>query len=85
MAETKTTTTVQEKKESIFIPRGYDGDDPMLSVSVNGKRYNLPRGKSSEVPTHIAKEIKRSWAAEEARDRKSEELLEQGKAPIYKI
>lgn len=84
MAETKTNTVVNNK-EKIFIPKGLAGDDPNLYVSVNGEAYLLPRGKESEVPAHIAAEIRRSWAAEEARDRKSDELLEQGKEPIYKI
>jgi hypothetical protein len=84
MAETKTNTVVN-KKEKIFIPKGLAGDDPNLYVSVNGEAYLLPRGKESEVPAHIAAEIRRSWVAEEARDRKSDELLEQGKEPIYKI
>jgi hypothetical protein len=55
--------TKETKKEEIFIPRGYAGDDPNLFVSVNGVNYLLPRGKTSLVPDFVAAEIRRSWGA----------------------
>jgi hypothetical protein len=86
MTETKTTKTIKtEDREDIFIPRGSSREDPNLFVSVNGRNFLLPKGKTSNVPSYVAEEIRRSWAAEEARYRKSEEMIEQGKAPVYKI
>lgn len=82
MAETK---TVKETREKIFIPKGQAGDNPNFFVSVNGKNYILPKGQESEVPKHVADEIRRSWAAEASRNRKSDELIERTKEPVYTI
>lgn len=86
MAEkTKATEAVAEEREDIFIPRGMANDDPNFYVFHNGKPYVMPRGKTSNVPKHVADEIRRIWRAEEKRITKSDELLEMGKEPIYKI
>lgn len=82
----KTTDTVQENTTAgetaendglveITIPRGQSNEDPNYFVSVNGVNYLLPRGKKSRVPPHIAAEINRARAAEEAYFRKQEELI----------
>lgn len=68
-------------REDIFIPKGYANDDPNLFVSVNGKNYLLPKGKTSSVPKHVAEEIKRSLKAEEIQDANAEKLLEKAKQP----
>lgn len=85
MATTETTekkTTSKKEREDIFIPKGYANDDPNLFVSVNGKNYLLPKGKTSSVPVHVAAEIKRSLKAQEIQDENSEKLLEKAKQPI---
>lgn len=69
-------------REDIFIPKGYANDDPNLFVSVNGKNYILPKGKTSSVPKHVAEEIKRSLKAQEIQDENAEKLLEKAKQPI---
>ena len=79
--ETKTTQpkTAQPKNEEmvdIFIEKGYANDEPNLLVSVNGKNYLLPRGKSSKVPKAIAREIERSRKAQAALDEKIDAMLE---------
>lgn len=66
----------------IHIPKGYANDEPNLFVSVNGKNYLLPKGKTSTVPAYVADEIKRSWRAQEKMDKHVEELLEKTKAPV---
>ncbi len=66
----------------IHIPRGQANDEPNLLVSVNGKNFLLPRGKTSTVPAYIADEIKRSWRAQEKRDERAEAMREQAKAPV---
>ena len=66
----------------IHIPKGYANDEPNLFVSVNGKNYLLPKGKTSTVPAYVADEIKRSWRAQEKMDKHVEELLGKTKAPV---
>ncbi len=89
MAETKTTkttnTTNTESREDIFIPKGTSREDPNLFVSVNGRNFLLPKGKTSNVPSYVAKEIRRAWAAQEKADEKNDELLNMGKEPSYRI
>lgn len=86
MAETTTKTTAKkEEREDIFIPRGAANEDPNLFVSVNGKNFLLPKGKTSNVPSYVAEEVKRAFAAQERSEAKSDELLERGKEPIYRI
>ena len=74
--------TTKTEREDIFIPKGYANDDPNLFVSVNGKNYLLPKGKTSSVPKHVAEEIKRSLKAEEIQDANAEKLLDKAKQPI---
>lgn len=88
MAETKKAKaeeTEVEEREDIFIPRGITGEDPNLFVSINGKNFLLPKGKKSNVPSYVAKEIRRSWEAQALGDKTNDQLLEMGKEPVYKI
>ena len=66
---------VNDERVEIYIPRGAANDDPNLFVSVNAVNYLLPRGKTSMVPRHIADEVKRALAAQEAQDRRVEQML----------
>ncbi len=50
----------KKDRVEINIPRGSDREDPNLFVAVNGVNYLLPRGKKSEVPGCVAREIARS-------------------------
>lgn len=59
---------VKDKKEKVFVPKGAPGDDPNLLISINGKNYVLPRGKTSEVPAFVAAEFHRSEKAQERFD-----------------
>ena len=55
---------VKAKREKIYIPRpAHSKDDPNEMVIFQGKLYLLPKGKESEVPTEVLKEIHRSWRA----------------------
>lgn len=88
MAETKKAKaeeTEVEEREDIFIPRGITGEDPNLFVSINGKNFLLPKGKKSNVPSYVAKEIRRSWEAQALGAKTNDQLLEMGKEPVYKI
>ena len=62
-------------EEEIFIPKGYGNDDPNHYVSINGKNWILPKGKSSTVPKYVADEIRRSWAAQARYDELVDEKL----------
>lgn len=66
----------------LFIPKGYANDEPNEFISVNGKNYVLPKGKTSKVPPCVKYEYERSRRAQEALDAKSEALLEKAKQPI---
>lgn len=83
--ETKVEETKVEDREDIFIPKGITGEDPNLFVSINGKNFLLPKGKKSNVPSYVAKEIRRSWEAQALGDKTNNQLLEMGKEPVYRI
>ena len=68
---------MSENRVEIFVPKGYTGDEPNVFVSVNGVNYLLPRGKKSLVPAEVARELARSQAAQEALDKRIEQLLEE--------
>lgn len=83
MATTENTGAI--KKEGyvdLHIPRGYANDDPNYFISINGKNYILPKGKTSKVPPCVKEEYDRAMRAQEALDAKSEALLEKAKHPI---
>lgn len=66
-------------REDVYIPKGYANDEANLFVSVNGVNYLLPKGKTSNVPAHVAAEIRRSLKAQEAYDQRKDDLLEASK------
>ena len=76
--KTKATTTADERVE-IHVPKGYANDEPNLLISVNGVNYLLPKGKTSKVPKFIADEFYRSQKAQEALDKRVDEMLEASK------
>lgn len=75
-------TTKNEGYVDLFIPKGYANDEPNFFISVNGKNYLLPKGKTSQVPPCVKEEYDRAMRAQEALDAKSEALLEKAKQPI---
>ena len=76
------TTTTKEGYVDLFIPKGYANDEPNYFISVNGKNFILPKGKTSKVPAYIKEEYDRAMRAQEALDAKSEALIEKTKQPI---
>lgn len=83
MAEEKTTTK-KEARVEVFIPRGAERDEANFFVSVNGKSYLLPKGKTSKVPPEVAAEINRAVKAQSMLDDRKDALLEATKAPVIK-
>lgn len=67
--------TVEEERVEIFVPRGYANDEPNHMIIINGVNYVLPRGKTSKVPKHVAEEFQRSQKAQEALDKRVDEML----------
>jgi hypothetical protein len=67
--------TVEEERVEIFVPRGYANDEPNHVIIINGVNYVLPRGKTSKVPKHVAEEFQRSQKAQEALDKRVDEML----------
>lgn len=64
------------KTVDLFIPRGASIDDPNVIISVNGKNYVLPKGKTSKVPVFVKYEYDRAMCAKEALDVKAAEMAE---------
>lgn len=75
-------TTNKEEYVDLFVDKGYVNDDPNEFISVNGKNFILPRGKTSKVPRYVKEEYERSRRAQQALDEKSEALLKKAKQPI---
>ena len=72
-------STASDERVDIFVPKGYANDEPNLLISVNGVNYLLPRGKTSNVPKFIAEEFYRSQKAQEALDKRVDEMLKASK------
>ena len=64
-----------DERVDIFVPKGYANDEPNLMIAVNGVNYLLPKGKTSKVPKHIAEEFYRSQKAQEALDKRVDQML----------
>lgn len=60
----------------LFIPRGSSVDEPNKIISVNGKNWVLPKGKTSKVPAFVKYEYDRSQRAQEALDVRAAEMAE---------
>ena len=73
MAETKkpvqSVKAPVEEYEIIFVPKAGRGEDEVFVVGINGKNYNIPRGKSVSVPAAVAAEFRRSQRAQQAYDK----------------
>lgn len=67
------------QREDIHIPKGFASEEPNLMVGINGVNYLLPRGKTSSVPDFVAREIRRSAAAQNRMDETIDQLMEAGK------
>lgn len=60
----------------LFIPRGSSVDEPNKIISVNGKNWVLPKGKTSQVPAFVKYEYERAQRAQEALDVRAAEMAE---------
>lgn len=60
----------------LFVPRGSSVDEPNKIISVNGKNWVLPKGKTSKVPDFVKYEYERGQRAQEALDVRAAEMAE---------
>lgn len=79
MATEKNTTAPMDEKVDLFVPKGYANDEPNHLIGHNGVNYVLPKGKTSRVPKFVADEFYRSQKAQEALDKRVDEMLEASK------
>ena len=57
---------VKDNRVDLKIPRENGNEDPNFFISINGKNYLIPRGKTVKVPPEVAAEYHRAEAAKEA-------------------
>lgn len=69
-------TANKPKLVDLFVPRGSSVDEPNKIISVNGKNYVLPKGKTSKVPDFVKYEYDRAERAKEAMDVRAAEMAE---------
>ena len=74
--ETAAAKTAKADLVDLTLPRGYSADEPNHIISVNGKNWILPKGKTSKVPAHVKYEYDRSLRAKEAMDVRAAEMAE---------
>lgn len=79
MAAKKEVPADNTDRVSVSIPRGAKNDDPNFFVSVNGPDTIIPRGTTAKVPQHVRYEIERSRAAQDALDKRMDEMIEKGR------
>lgn len=60
MAEVKTGA----KTETVFLPRASETEQQFEFVGVNGRFYQVPRGKRVEVPEEVAEVLRNKQIAE---------------------
>lgn len=53
-----------DEKRSIFLPRAQAGQQKFVMVGVNGRRYQVPRGKHVEVPLPLYERLEIMLEAE---------------------
>lgn len=68
----------EEIRIEVAVPRGGEREDPNLFVGINGVNYLLPKGKRSQVPEAVAREIRRSEKARELLDQTMDSLQRAG-------
>jgi len=65
-------TAAEDEREEIFVPKS--SGEVNLLVSINGKNYLLPRGKTSKVPPEVAYEIRRAQRAVTIQDESKDQM-----------
>lgn len=74
--------TAKKDYVDLYVEKGFADDDPNELISINGKNYVLPKGKTSKAPPCVKAEYERSRRAREKQDENIEKLIEKAKQPI---
>jgi hypothetical protein len=87
MAETKAVAkNPMEIMETVFAPK-IPGEEGYVYVGLNGRSWQIPRGKSMQVPKPVADILRRQQecqqAAEEYRELLRKRMKESEENPIY--
>ena len=75
-------TTNKDGYVDLYIEPGFSKDDPNEFISINGKNYILPRGKTSKVPPCVKAEYERSQRAKAIQRENSDKLQGKANQPI---
>ena len=75
-------TTTKKEYVDLFVEKGYANDDPNEFISINGKNFILPKGKTSKVPPFVKAEYERARKAREIQDKNIDTLKEKAKKPV---
>ena len=75
-------TTNKNEYVELYVESGYAKDDPNEFISINGKNYILPKGKTSMVPPCVKAEYERSRRAKSIQKENSDELLKKTNQPV---
>lgn len=67
----------KQNRIAVTLPRAYAGEEQTAFVSINGKNYLLPRGKTLEVPPEVAFELERAERARLRLDEVSDRLMKE--------
>lgn len=63
----------EEKKYTVFIPKGGKEEDTHQFVSVNGKTYRIKKGIPVQVPKEVARVMNHRILAESVKEKFEEE------------
>lgn len=63
MATVKSKKPANEQKVAVYLDRAAGGEDNYLRVGVNGRMFQVPRGKTTMVPRAVYDVIRRSNTA----------------------
>ncbi len=75
-------TTTKKDYVDLFVEKGYANDDPNEFISINGKNFVLPKGKTSKVPPYVKAEYERARRAREVQDKNIEDLKGKASKPL---
>ena len=63
MATVKATKAEKEQKIAVYLDRANGSEEDFVRVGVNGKMYQIPRGKTSMVTRPVYEVLRRSATA----------------------
>ena len=67
----------KQNRVAVTLPRADAREEQTAFVSINGKNYLLPRGKTLEVPPEVAFELERAERARLRLDEVSDRLMKE--------